>query len=265
LAVLYIAVTGAGLLMADRFRTLAAIGAIETPVRPADANHDIAPAADLAVTADQGPTPSFGAEETIVGAIETPGPPVAANHDIVPPMDFEVTTDQGPTPSYRSGETIVVRVKTTPDAFFYCYYMDGLGWVARIFPNRFQPDSFVPAGQEIEIPPGPERPFNIRMDRPGRVEVVTCLASPHEIEPSQIDDGETEDLTPIAGMELQDVRNAFDAFSGSGGRSLTMPINVVAGPNSITAIAEAPDADASAMAEGVTDFDAQEFDGPVFQ
>jgi murein DD-endopeptidase MepM/ murein hydrolase activator NlpD len=262
LTVLCIAVTGAGLLIADRFWTVVAVGAIEAPVRPAAANQDIAPAADLAVTADHGPTPRSEAGETMVGAIETLGQPAAANHDIVLPMDFVVTTDQGPTPRFRSGETIVVRVKTTPDAFVYCYYMDGFGGVARIFPNRFQPDAFVPAGQEIEIPPSPDRPFNIRMDRPGQVEAVACLASPHEVEQSHIDAGETEDLTPIAGLELQDVLDAFDAFSDSGGRSLTMPIAVVAGPTSASTMAEASASGASAMVEGVTVFNADELTVP---
>lgn len=220
LAILCIAVTGAGLLMADRFRTVVGVDAIEIPIRP------------------------------------------AANRDIAPPMDFVVTTDHGPTPSFNAGETVVVRVKTTPNAFVYCYYRDVSGEVARIFPNRFQPDAFVPAGQEIEIPPGPERPFNIRMDQPGQEEVVACLASPREIEQSRIDNGETEDLTPIAGLELQDVLDAFGALSGRGGRSLTMPIAVVAGRNSVSAIAEAPDADASATAESIMDFDVQESTGP---
>jgi hypothetical protein len=142
-----------------------------------------------------------------------------------------VSTDHGPMPTLRSGETVVVQVETSADKFVYCYYMDGSRQVARIFPNRFQSDAFVPAGQTVQIPPGPEseRPFNIRLDNAGRMEVITCLASPTAVDRGQIDGTEIEDLTPIPGLRLLDLFNAFGKLSATGASSQTMPINVVAG------------------------------------
>ena len=103
--------------------------------------------------------------------------------------DFLISTDHGPMPTLPSGETVVVQVETSADKFVYCYYMDGSRQVARIFPNRFQSDAFVPAGKMVQIPPGPEpeRPFNIRLEMPGRLEAVTCLASSAELDRSRID------------------------------------------------------------------------------
>jgi hypothetical protein len=146
-------------------------------------------------------------------------------------MKFVVSTDHGPMPTLRSGETIVVLVKSTVDAFVYCYYMDGFEQVARIFPNRFQPDAFVPADRLVAIPSGPERPFNIRVDGAGRAEVVACLASSTEVDRSRIGDTKAEDLTPIPGMGLQNLLNAFDGLSGSKVRSQIMPIAVLTSPD----------------------------------
>jgi hypothetical protein len=147
-----------------------------------------------------------------------------------------VSTDHGPMPTLRSGETVVVQVEASADRFVYCYYMDSARQVARIFPNRFQPDAFVPAGQRIQIPPGPEteRPFNIRLDTAGRIEAITCMASSTEVDRSRIDGAEIEDLTPIPGLGLQDLFDAFGRLSATGASSQTIPINVVADADSLT-------------------------------
>jgi hypothetical protein len=110
--------------------------------------------------------------------------------------------------------------------------MDGFGQVSRIFPNRFQSDAFIPAGQAVEIPPGPERPFNIRLDTPGRIEFVACLASPTEVDSSRIAGAEAGDLTSIPGLQLHDLLHDFAVLSSTGARGQTMPISVVAGADS---------------------------------
>jgi hypothetical protein len=159
--------------------------------------------------------------------------PIEPQADIQTPEplpDILLSTDHGPMPTLHPGETIVVQVETSVDRFVYCYYMDSFRQVSRIFPNRFQTDAFVPAGQQIAVPPGPEaeRPFNIRLDMAGRLEVITCLASSTAIDRNQIDGAEIDDLTPIPGLGLQDIFDAFGKLAGTGARSQTMPINVVA-------------------------------------
>lgn len=160
----------------------------------------------------------------------------AADHLLTEVSVMAVSTDHGPMPTLRSGETVVVQVEASADRFVYCYYMDSARQVARIFPNRFQPDAFVPAGQRIQIPPGPEteRPFNIRLDTAGRIEAITCMASSTEVDRSRIDGAEIEDLTPIPGLGLQDLFDAFGRLSATGASSQTIPINVVADADSLT-------------------------------
>src|SRR5690349_7169348 len=70
------------------------------------------------------------------------------------PPDLFVTTDRGPAPRFSIGETVVVQAQPAGDGYLYCYYADSRGAVSRIFPNRFQPDAFVPASRQVEIPPG---------------------------------------------------------------------------------------------------------------
>jgi len=209
---LLIAATAIGWFAADRLLTEPPVATVEMPA----INAPIAIAEGLIEPPSDGPSPS----ELI-----------AATQSAVPPEDLTVSTDHGPKPTVRSGDTIVVQVETGADKFVYCYYMDSFQQVARIFPNRFQSDAFVPAGRTVQIPPGPEleRPFNIRLDMAGRLEVVTCLASPTEIERSRIDGSDADDLTPIPGLGLQDLFDAFGRLSVTGARSQTMPINVVGG------------------------------------
>ena len=75
------------------------------------------------------------------------------------PPRLVLSTPRGPKPSYRVGDTMVLSVQPTQDAYVYCYYQDATGTVARIFPNRFQPDPFLHAGAQIEIPPAGTKSF----------------------------------------------------------------------------------------------------------
>jgi len=146
------------------------------------------------------------------------------------PTEPEVvlTSDRGPQPRYRVGEAVVVQAETTADGFLYCYYADAKGTVARIFPNRFQPDAFVEARRPVEIPPGTEKPFNIRMDHPGNGESIACVTSSREVGPHLPERFKTEDLQPIPLTALSDVLKAFEALPGGKVRSKVMPISVVA-------------------------------------
>ena len=45
----------------------------------------------------------------------------------------------------------MLAVEPREDAYVYCFYQDANGTVARIFPNRFQPNPFLHGGKRIEI------------------------------------------------------------------------------------------------------------------
>ncbi|MBP2302115.1 DUF4384 domain-containing protein [Azospirillum picis] len=144
-------------------------------------------------------------------------------------LDLVLSSDRGPTPRYRAGEALVLRVQPRADGFVYCYYQDAAGTVARIFPNRFQPDAFVEAGRQVEIPPGVRKPFNLRMDRPGAEEAVACIVSHDEIGLRIPDSLKRDDLQPIPGTALKDVVDAFAAAKGSDARARYLTVRVLPG------------------------------------
>lgn len=143
------------------------------------------------------------------------------------PPDLVLSSDRGPQPRYRAGEALVVKVQPTANGFVYCYYQDAAGSVARIFPNRFQPDSFVQANQQVEVPPGAQKPFNLRMDRPGASETIACVVSPDELGTRIADRYKTEDLQPIPGATLADVVGAYGSIQGTNVRSRQMAVQVL--------------------------------------
>ena len=77
------------------------------------------------------------------------------------------------------------------------YYQDASGTVARIFPNRFQPDPFLHAGVQIEIPPAGTKSFAFRFDKPGGSEAVACLGSDREVGLKLPDKLKAQDLEPL--------------------------------------------------------------------
>ena len=85
------------------------------------------------------PVPATPVAAAVAPALPPPSPP-----------RLVMSTPRGPKPSYRVGETMELSVQPTQDAYVYCYYQDGAGTVARIFPNRFQPDPFMHAGAQID-------------------------------------------------------------------------------------------------------------------
>ncbi len=151
----------------------------------------------------------------------TPSPSAAGAPDLT------LGSDRGPQPRYRVGEALVVRVQPTANGFVYCYYQDASGAVARIFPNRFQPDSFLQSNQQVEVPPGAQKPFNLRMDRPGADETIACVVSPDEIGTRIPDRFKTADLQPIPGATLADVLASYNSIQGTSVRSRQMKVQVL--------------------------------------
>ena len=145
-------------------------------------------------------------------------PVSAAVTPAVPPPEpprLVVSTPRGPKPRYRVGETLVLSVQPTQDAYVYCYYQDATGTVARIFPNRFQPDPFLHGGAQIEVPPAGVKSFALRFDKAGVSESVACLGADREIGlrlPNRLK-AQDLDALPVAGLD--DVAAQFRGIPGA--------------------------------------------------
>jgi len=121
------------------------------------------------------------------------------------PMTVKLDTDRGPRPSYKPKEFLQARVSLSNDGILYCYYRDNSGTIARIFPNRFNPDAFVRAGQPFTLPPEGS-PFKIRFDKPGQ-ENIACFASDKDLPiPANL---KGADLTPLKVGSLDEISVAF--------------------------------------------------------
>lgn len=123
-------------------------------------------------------------------------------------------TPRGPRPTYRLGEAMTVEVQPTQDAFVYCYYRDAGGQVARVFPNRFQPDAFVQARTLVQIPPASGQSFRIQFEHPGGEEAVVCLAAADELGSKLPETLRALDLAPLPVGGVEDVVAAFQAVGG---------------------------------------------------
>lgn len=150
--------------------------------------------ADQPLAAD----PNAGPTAPVVSA--APRPTGAAG-----PLSVKLDTDRGPRPTYRPKEFLQARVQLSVDGILYCYYRDNSGVIARIFPNRFHPDSFVRAGKPMSLPPEGS-PFKIRFDQPGQEQIV-CYASERDLPlPANL---KAADLTPLKVASLEELATAF--------------------------------------------------------
>lgn len=143
------------------------------------------------------------------------------------PLELTLSSTRGPQPALRTGEALVVLASPSADGFLYCYYADSAGQVSRIFPNRFQPDALVEGGRQVEIPPGPQPPFNIRMERPGVTEAIACVASPQEVGLALPEKFKAADLQVIPQARLEDVLAIYGGLPNATVISRRMPVKVL--------------------------------------
>ena len=87
-------------------------------------------------------------------------------------------SDQGVAPTYPPGSILSARADLGSNAFLYCFYQDVDGVIARIFPNRFQPNPYISSRSVVLS--GPRMTAKIRFDKPGH-ETISCFASETDI------------------------------------------------------------------------------------
>ena len=164
------------------------------------------------ILANEARSPKTGA--TPVATSPVPAAVISAPATTEAPQ-LTLSTPRGPMPQYRIGDSLSFSVQPARDAFVYCYYQDSAGTVARIFPNRFQPDPFVPAGVRMEVPPPNGKTFAIRFDRPGGSETVACLGADREVGLRLPDRLKAQDLEPLPVRGLDEVANRFREVPGA--------------------------------------------------
>lgn len=139
--------------------------------------------------------------------------PGAENNDNLGPIGLELTSNKGRDPVFRIGEEMVLLVRTTEDAFLYCFYTQADGRRSRIYPNPYQLDARVP-GRVLQLIPSPSMKFDFLIAPPTGVEWLKCFATNHDL---------ANHLPPwIQAMTLRPV-------SGVGGASLVRGFREIRG------------------------------------
>ncbi len=122
------------------------------------------------------------------------------------PLAVQLDTDRGAKPVYKPREMLRAKVLLSRDGLLYCYYRDGGGAIARIFPNRFSPDPFVRGNQTMGLP-AENSPFQIRFDLANVREQVVCFGSDRDIAlPTAL---KGADLTPLKVGSMDEISAAF--------------------------------------------------------
>jgi hypothetical protein len=99
--------------------------------------------------------------------------------------------------------------------------------VARIFPNRFQPNALVRGGTSVEIPPNAGKLFAIRFDKHHTKEAVACVASTMELGIRLPEKLKAEDLAPLPVHGLQDIVGSFRQLGNGQITEGWLPIEVM--------------------------------------
>ena len=108
-------------------------------------------------------------EQAAVHAVQAPAPAGAGALDVTAWVDHADNT-------YAVGETVRLFVKASKDAYLTVLNVGASGRTTVLFPNAHQPETRVPAGQVVEVPP-PGSTARIQVSGPTGRELIKVIAT----------------------------------------------------------------------------------------
>jgi len=141
------------------------------------------------------------------------------------PVGLTLLSTRGNNPVYKRGENLTVAARVSRNAYLYCYYKDAQGAIARIYPNRFQPDAYVAGGKGFLIP-SPDSPFRIMFDKAPVSEEITCLASDRELSLQLPRELKVADLAPLPVKSMESLINFYRQLDTKGLAVARLPVEV---------------------------------------
>ncbi len=104
--------------------------------------------------------------------------------------------------SRRPGAPVALSLRSNAEAHAYCYIEDMSGSIARVFPNRWQPDPLLEPSRDVRVP-GSGAGFELVLPQRGVRENVVCFISRGALGAALPDRLKGEDLTalPVASMD----------------------------------------------------------------
>lgn len=113
---------------------------------------------------------------------------------------------------YTPGENLALRIKTSSNAYLFCYHQDESKHIVQFFPNRFKKNSFVAAGKNLELPG--KLPFEITANENGQTEYIACFQAKQDIYSSLPSGLRKGDFTPLDAKSLEEIRKIFRQVAG---------------------------------------------------
>jgi len=80
---------------------------------------------------------------------------------------------------FLPGQQLNLVIYSNRDAYIYCFFQDDNNVIQRVFPNRFVKQSFVKAGEEINLPGA--MPFEVTASEKGITETLQCFSTTREV------------------------------------------------------------------------------------
>jgi len=108
----------------------------------------------------------------------------------------------------RAGAPVSLSLQSNALAYAYCYLEDSAGTIARVFPNRWQPDPLLPPNQAVTVP-GKDAAFDLVLPQPGAAEQVACFVSSAELSQALPGGFKAEDLTPLPVPSLSSLSDEY--------------------------------------------------------
>lgn len=115
----------------------------------------------------------------------------------------------GNSPKYKVGDKLVVNVKANQDCNVVVFNYDSTGTLTQIFPNDYQQNGFVKAGDSVEIG-GADSNFDYQISGKGGPEKVFVYAYPTNNEKAPIT--QLTAMAPIAGTPFRGAEMTVDQY-----------------------------------------------------
>ena len=164
---------------------------------PKQVKHDVTLTAKHTAT----PTvvePKHSQSAVLVNFKQEDGPVISAKLD-----------KEGTSPKYKVGDKMVVNVRANQDCNVVVFNYDSAGTLTQIFPNDYQQNGFVKAGDSIEIG-GSDSPFDYQISGKGGPEKVFVYAYPTSDKAAPIT--QLTAMAPISGTPFRGTEMTIDKY-----------------------------------------------------
>ena len=122
------------------------------------------------------------------------------------PPSLAITDTRGKT-RFGRGEHINLTITPDQNTHVYCYLQDETRSIQRFYPNRFRRDSFIKAGEALQLP-GQMR-FQLLANTKGIKETIACYATEHDVLTELPASVAGIDFEKLSARSLDEVRDGF--------------------------------------------------------